>query len=206
MSSHWLLEDRCIAPGNRSTRYADRLYELFGAPSLKNLMRNLAELDWRRGQAGETGLNLLDGIWSDIRDRFSAGDEYARHTILAELAAAAIYQPNHVIALVRTAIDVPVQEPPDGAGSLYRQGQSYVLSALPNLLEATAHHPDHLRESVTTLWELAKAESKHSGTGDSAKAVLKRLASWHRFGDPSLNFTMLLQAVRLSEASGCIYP
>jgi hypothetical protein len=190
--SDWLLEDSCIGPGNRSTRYADRLYELFGAHSLKNLMRNLAELDWRRGQAGETGLNLLDGIWSDIRDRFRAGDEYARHTILTELAPA-------VIALVRTAIDVPVQEPPDGAGSLYRQGQSYVLSALPNLLDATAHHPDHLRESVTTLWELAKAESKRRSTGDDAKAVLKRLASWHRFGHPSLNFAMLLQAVRLSE-------
>jgi hypothetical protein len=33
-------------------------------------MRNLAELDWCRGQSAETGLNLLDGIWADIYQRF----------------------------------------------------------------------------------------------------------------------------------------
>ena len=60
-------------------------------------MRNLAELDWRRGQSGETGLNLLDGIWADIYQRFRAGDEYARHQILTDLSGAAIYQPDHVM-------------------------------------------------------------------------------------------------------------
>ena len=77
-------------------------------------MRNLAELDWRRGQAAETGLNLLNGIWSDISQRFRAGDEYVRHSILSDLAGAAIYQPGNVIALVRTAINNPIQVDPFG--------------------------------------------------------------------------------------------
>src|ERR1039457_7235477 len=34
--------------------------------------------------------------------------------------------------------------------------------------------------------------------GVSARSVLKRLASWHRFGDPTLNFAVLVQAIRLS--------
>jgi hypothetical protein len=79
----------------------------------------------------------------------------------------------------------------------YRAGQDYVLSALPSLLEATAFHPDQLGESVTTLWELSKKESGRSDGGDIAKTVLKRLASWHRFGDPALNFAMLVQSIRL---------
>lgn len=195
--SDWLVEQRCIGPNNRSTQYADRIYGLFGAHSLKNLMRNLAELDWRLGQSGETGLNFLDGIWTDLRARFRAGDEYARHNLLSELASAAIYQPEQVIGLIRLAIDDPIRESPDGEGSRYRLGQDYVLSALPDLLEATAHHPDYLRESVSTLWELTKKDANGRSSGSGARAVLKRLASWHRFGHPALNFAMLLQAIRL---------
>ncbi|MGA2571209.1 MAG: DUF4062 domain-containing protein [Terracidiphilus sp.] len=196
--SDYIFEERCISSGGQTTHYADRVYEHFGAHSLKELMRNLAELDWRRGQAAETGLNLLSGIWNDIHQRFRAGDEYVRHAILTDLAGAAIYQPDNVIALIRAAIDDPVQVDPSGEGSRFRSGQEYVLSALPNLLEATAYHPERLRESVTTLWELAKRGDGRDTMDGGAESVLKRLASWHRFGNPALNFAMLVQAARLA--------
>jgi len=196
--SDYILEERCVSPGGQATRYADRVYEHFGTHSLRELMRNLAELDWRRGQAGGTGLNLLNGIWTDIHQRFRAGDEYERHSILSDLAGAAIYQPDNVIALVRAAIDNPVQVDPSGEGSHYRVGQGYVLSALPSLLEATAYHPDRLTESITTLWELAMRGDERASIDSNAKSVLKRLASWHRFGNPALNFAMLTQAIRLT--------
>lgn len=197
--SDYLLEERCINRNGQSTLYADRVYEHFGAHSLKNLMRNLSELDWRRGQSGESGLNLLNGIWTDIHQRFHDGDEYVRHQILEDLAGAAIYQPGHVIALVRTAIDEPISLESAAGASRYRVGQDHVLSALPSLLEATAYHPDRLRECVTTLWELSKSGSPRSGGREAAKSALKRLASWHRFGNPALNFAMLVQAIRLTK-------
>ena len=106
-----------------------------------------------------------------------------------------------MIGLVRTAIENPIILDTSTEGSRYREGQDYVLSAVPSLLEATAFHPDRFRESVTTLWELAKKETRRSSTADSAKTVLKRLASWHRFGDPSLTFAMLVQAIRLSDSA-----
>lgn len=196
--SDYILEERCIGPGSRSTHYADKVYEHFGTHSLKNLMRNLAELDWRRGQSRQDRLNLLDEIWADIHQRFRVGDEYARHQILSDLSGAAIYQPDHVIALIRVAIDDPVKVDAASEGSQYRAGQDYVLSAVPSLLEAVAYHPDRLRESVTILWELTRTEFSRSNVANSAKAVLKRLASWHRFGNPALNFAMLVEAVRLA--------
>ncbi len=195
--SDWLVEDRCIGPGGRTTHYADRVYDAFGAHSLKSLMRNLAELDWRKGQAGETGLNLLDSIWADLHTRFRSGDEYARHSILGELEPAAIYQPVHVLGLIRMAIDAPVVLEEGGEGSGYRLGQSYVVTALPGLLEGTAYHPEHIRESVGILWRLAKGEDDRNSTGSSARAVLKRLASWRRYTDAAFYFAMLLQAIRL---------
>ncbi len=153
--SDFLLEARCLDSGGRSTRYGDQVYEAFGGPFLKSLMRNLSELDWRRGQASDTSLNLMSEIWADIHQRFRSGDEYARHSILTDLSGAAIYQPNHVIALVRTAIADPIKIDATSEGSHYRVGQGYVLSVLPGLLEATAHHIDWTTESIDTLWELA---------------------------------------------------
>lgn len=199
--SDYILEERCISVGGQATHYADRVYEYFGAHSLKELMRNLSELDWRRGQAGETGLSLLNGIWHDIGERFRAGDEYARRCILTDLAGAAIYQPDHVIALVRDAIANPIEKYPTSEANIYRAGQEHVLSALPDLLEATAYHPEHLKESVTTLWKLAKQNVDRNNRSKEAESVLKRLASWHRFGNPAMNFAMLVQAIRLTRCS-----
>lgn len=197
--SDYILEDRCVGQGNRSTKYADRIYDLFGAHSLKGLMRNLSELDWRRGQSGASGLNLLDGIWADINQRFRAGDEYERSQILDDLSGAAIYQPSHVIKLVRTAIDDAIQIDTAGQGSIYRAGQAHVLAALPDLLEATAYHPTCVRESITTLWEIAKGASDESRIAKGAQAVIERLASWRRFVSPALNFAMLVEAVHLAK-------
>ena len=195
--SDYLLEAQCINAGGATTRYADRVYEFFGAHSLKNLMRNLSELDWRRGRSIETNLKLLDKIWSDIYDRFRAGDEYSRQSILEDLAGAAIYQPDHVISLVRFAIENPISVDSANEGSFFRVGQEHVLAALPQLLEATAHHAEWRRESVSTLWDLTRGRDDRDSSTKSARSVLKRLSAWHRYGDPSLNFSMLVESIRL---------
>ncbi|MDW5266113.1 MAG: DUF4062 domain-containing protein [Edaphobacter sp.] len=196
--SDFLLEARCLDSRGRSTRYADQVYEAFGGPFLKSLMRNLSELDWLRGQVADASLNLLGEIWTDIHHRFRSGDEYARHSILTDLSGAAIYQPDHVIGLVRTAIANPIKIDPTSEGSHYRVGQDYVLSVLPGLLEATAYHVNWTTESIDTLWELALRHGGDAESATGAKGVLKRLSSWHRFGNPSFNFAMLLQAIRLT--------
>jgi hypothetical protein len=197
--SDFILEDRCIGPGSSSTKYADRVYAHFGAHALKELMRNLSELDWRRGMSTPSGLNLLGGIWADIYQRFRNGDEYERHTILSDLAPAAIYQPEHILALTRIAIDNPIVVSPSSDGSRYRSGQDYVLSSLPSLLEATAHHAEYLPESVTILWELSEKSTNMRGSAETAQSVIKRLASWRRYGHAAMNFAMLLQAVRFAK-------
>ena len=163
-------------------------------------MRNLAELDWRRGELLGSKLNLLDNVWEKVSHRFRIGDEYERHRILTELASAAIYQPHQVIALIRTAIDEPIRIATNTEGSLFRVGQDYVLSALPDLLEATAQHPDQIEESIDLLWDLT---GQGSGSVNS-RSVITRLASWRRFGDVSFNFAMLLQAVRLAKRADAL--
>ena len=58
---------------------------------------------------------------------------------------------------------IPFRSIPTGAFSQYRVGQDYVLSALPSLLQATAYHPDRLRESVITLRQLTRRPSGRGG-------------------------------------------
>ena len=48
------------------------------------------------------------------------------------------------------------------------------------------------------LWELAKQEAVRSGSASSAKAVLKRLASWHRYGNTAFTFAVLVQLIHLT--------
>jgi hypothetical protein len=196
--SDYLLEERCINEDGHSTRYADRVYEICGTHSLKNLMRNLAELDWRRGRQRDGGINLLNGIWDDIFIHFRTGDEFQRARVLGELSAAAIYQPDQILRLVRFAVDHPVVLLEGGDRSSFRPGQEYVLNAIPPLLEATAHHADKVAESVRLLWDFAKREGSRITSSVSAMNVLKRLSAWHRYGDAALNFAMLLQSIRLS--------
>jgi hypothetical protein len=129
---------------------------------------------------------------------FLSGDEYERTGILSDLASAAIYQPDQVIGLVRLAIDRPIAVDQTGDTSQFRLGQKHVLSALPPLLEATAYHPDKRRGSVTTLWELTKTTSDSGSAFESAKTILERLSAWHRYGDPSHNFSILIEAIRFT--------
>lgn len=195
--SDFVLEDRCVGKSKRSTQYADHVYNSFGRVFFRNLMRNLSELDWRLERSGY-GLDLLSGIWEQIRIDFSNADEYGRHHILDELSSAAVYQPDRILSLIYLALTQPIV-PQEGADSKHRAGQVYVVEAIPRLLEATAHHLTHLERSVDLLWQISRQERGRTSDSGGAKAVLKRLASYDLHGWPAFNFAMLLQAIRLSQ-------
>jgi len=198
--SDFVLEKRCVDDSSRSTRYADIVYDSFGETHFQNLMQNLSELDWRLGSR-PYGLDLLSGIWEKVEREFLAADEYGRHNILEQLRPAAIYQPEHILRLIDLALDNPIPADADAEslGRLFRMGQRYVVEALPGLLEATAHHPEHIKKSVDLLWTLSKMPGMRANDSGSPQGVLKRLASYDRFGWPAFNFAMLLQAIRLSK-------
>lgn len=194
--SDFLLEERCVGNSKRSTQYADHVYSWFGRVFFRNLMRNLSELDWRL-ERSEYGLDLLSGIWKQIENDFVSADVYGRHHILEELTPVAVYQPDRILQLVNLALRQPVLVIENEATSLIA-GQAYIVGTMPRLLEATAHHPNHLEESVNLLWEISRKE-RRSLDSSRAETVLKRLASYDRHGWPAFNFLMLLQAIRLSK-------
>ncbi len=192
--SDFVMEERCIGNSRVSTRYADQIFKIFGRVFFSNLMRNLAELDWRLERSGY-GLDLLSNIWTEIENTFKLEDAYRRRDLLEGLSSAAIYQPDRILHLVELALQKPI-EVDENTKARHPVGQTYVIEAIPRLLEATAQHPEYLRRSIDILWEITQVERSSSR---GAKAVLERLAAYHRSGYAFFNFAMLIQAIRLSQ-------
>jgi hypothetical protein len=200
--SDYVLETACVSPQGLSTGYADRIFAAFGDAFFEKLMQNLSELDWRLGRVGR-GLDLLNAVWNKIYARFREADTHRRRKLLEELRSAAVYQPGKILELVRLARTEPLVN--GDIPRIYRMGREYILEVLPVLLEATAYHPEFTSRSVDVLWELGSEESPEKQSDGSAKGTLERLASYQRYKWPAFNFTMLLQAIRLTRRVGSFY-
>jgi hypothetical protein len=199
--SDFILEDCCVGVNGASTQFADRVYGVFGPFFFKQLIRNLAELDWRVGPR-EYGLSLLADIWRRIEQNFLESDNYARHTLLADLLPAAFFQPEGVFRLIEIARSKPAAEVEPAFRGLLKNGRRYALEPAPRLLEATAHNLPFLQRSVDILWELARHDDPSDNSDTTARRTLERLASYDLNRWASFNFAMLLQCVRLCQKPG----
>jgi hypothetical protein len=199
--SDFILEDCCVGANGASTQFADRVYDVFGPFFFKQLIQNLAELDWRVGPR-EYGLSLLAGIWRRIEQEYLESDHYARRTLLADLFPAAFFQPERVFRFIEIARSQPAAEVEPALRGLLKSGKRYALSAAPRLLEATAHNLPFLQRSVDVLWELARHDDPSDNSDATARRTLKRLASYELNRWASFSFAMLLQCVRLCRKPG----
>jgi Domain of unknown function (DUF4062)/AAA ATPase domain len=198
--SDFVLEDCCV-DANGPTGYADRVFDVFGSFFFQQLVQNLAELDWRVGRP-EYGLSLLDGIWTRIEREFLEGDPNTRRRILEGLLPSAVFQPQRALRLIHLARTTPVVEVEPTYRRLLGDGRKYVMGVVPRLLDATAHNIDYLRRSMDVLWDIARTEDVHDNSDESARRVLKRLASYELNRWAGFNFAVLLNCIRLCERPG----
>jgi hypothetical protein len=98
----YLLDSACVIAG-QDTGFATNLFEHFVSIQAENLLRNLAEVQWRIDQTVGTP-QLLKGIWANIRSEFDAADMWGKLRILKIVEEAAAYQPDQALEIVRRAI------------------------------------------------------------------------------------------------------
>jgi hypothetical protein len=176
--SDYLLEERCLNEAGESTGYAEAVYNAFRTTALSNVLRNLAELDWRITQQAPSA-SLLERVWQTITDEFMAAGATGRATLLKEIKPTAAYQPRPVMQVVRIAMDGPAT-PTEGEG-LYSFGHEDVLRAIPPLL-GIAYHAEFTEEAVRRLWRLAAADIRRANQfPEHALRLLKELASYERY-------------------------
>jgi hypothetical protein len=156
-----ILATACLTPQGLPTGFADRVFAEFADDCLAQLLRNLAELDWRvRVDSGDES-PLLDRVWEQINEGFRAGGHRAREDVLGQLRDSAYFLPGRVLELVRYAVRNPA---PGGHEEVIPGYFSYaheiVTRAAPELLRRCAYTPDCLPACLDLLWELDRSDER----------------------------------------------
>jgi hypothetical protein len=169
-----VLEDTCLDAGGRSTGYAERVHGAFRDAVPGALLRNLAELDWRRSHGGAAagGEHLLRGIWAEMEAEFRAADGGRRAEMIRALGVVAYYQPGPALRLVRIARPHPALWAGPGAAQA-------LARAVPPVLGTIAYNLDYTGDCCDLLWQLARDQPMELDP-QSPLAVLHELAGYRR--------------------------
>lgn len=182
----YLLEQAATEQDGTLTRFADDMFAMFEEDHLSNLLKNLAELDWRISLR-DSGSHLLDGIWTTISQRFREQDAADRFDFLHAIEAVVQYQPERVHTIIQLAMDH--EATPAWKFGLYYYTQRKVLRKLPAFLGVTIFHPNVSRDAFDRLWQLAHNEDDE--VGRPSQRTLKSTIGYHKYKDVLFQERML---------------
>jgi hypothetical protein len=197
-----LLHEACVTVKGDITGYAEEVFEKFRSICLTRVLRNLAELDWRIGKAGDQQANLLSGIWSVIEAEFTQAANSVRCQILESIAEIAYYQPVRALRVVELAMQSPnpVEDKPFGIVSYTQRN---VLEKLPIILRNVGFNLDHLPYCCDLLWELGKDDGRPQNSEPYHPIrVLKELARFDIEKPLTVNHYLLVAAEKWLKDSG----
>jgi hypothetical protein len=176
-----VLQKACLTPQGGLTGFAQQVYERFAPIYLPQVLRNLAELDWRIQHATGEQTNLLSAIWNSIEEEFRTAPHSVRGQILDALKDIAYFQPERMLALVQYAMRNPATTPEDERVARFHQfTQADVVRRLPQLLKWISRTLDYLPLCADLLWELGRDEDRQSvlAAHEGAMFVLLDMASY----------------------------
>lgn len=190
LSDH-LLHSACFTPDNRSTGYADSLFEAFRGLTLDHLLRNLAELDWRLTRGERTA--LLGNIWSGIREWYLSASNSERLAFSPTLEKISYYQPSPILDVVDLAMEYP--KPDEGSGYL-RATHLDLVRSFPPVLRGVAHNIRYIRRAVDLLWRIGRDDSRQLNSHpDHGIRILQDLARYE-VGKPLTYNQAVLDSVK----------
>lgn len=186
-----ILAGAALLPDGTSTGYAERVYDALAGYAASDVLRNLAELDWRQRRDGAER-SLLSSLWTRIEKAFLAGTPDDRLRILRLVTEAAYYLPHQTMRLCRAAVDTPPAPVPSAEIPAYHVTQDDVLYALPDVLRRVGYSLDVLPAALDVLWELAQGEGDLLRPyPEEARKIIEGIS------EPSLNKPVDVQRVFL---------
>ena len=191
-----ILHQVSVTPQGQKTGYSDTVFHQFASLCPTEVLRNLAELDWRLRRSGTQASDLLDDVWQSIREEFHNRSNYGRTTILGILEQVAVYQPEKTLELVEYALRNPATTSEDPEWSkVYKFTHSDVLRQLPTLLRRISYTLDFTPRCFSLLWELGRDDARELNPNpDHAMRVLADLASYD-IGKPFIVSHLMLDAL-----------
>jgi hypothetical protein len=192
-----ILHRACQTPQGKKTGYAEKVFETFASISPSQVLRNLAELDWRVSQSDGNESDLLNKIWEAIDEEFRLANNAGRCRILDLLKEVAYYQPKRMITLVEYAQHNPTAAPEDERfAALYSFSHTNVLHKLPPLLRAISYTLEYMPRCCDLLWHLGRDDDRRLNSNpDHAIRILEDLAGYDIDKPLSINH-VVLQAVQ----------
>ncbi|MCU0650436.1 MAG: hypothetical protein MUF00_20790, partial [Gemmatimonadaceae bacterium] len=181
-----ILDTAMVASG-RPTAIDTEILHALGARVLLPLLRNVAELDWRRQVANQPA-DIFPSIWSSFSEAFRAAPNWQRVEWLAQLDPVAALQPGAMIAFAEALIDDPRGDERDERAEGFAGGMFAVptpdvavVRKLPPLLGRAALHPDCTVSALTLLWRMGQDDVRDLGQQtDHPLRVLTDTASYSR--------------------------
>jgi hypothetical protein len=177
LSDH-ILHSACIAKDGSSTEFADHAYDKFKSTHAKNILKNIAEIEWR-ARKNALNVDLLSSVWEKIHEDFKKADHYERTKILEEIEESAFYQPDKALELVNYAIKTPAR--PNPKKQLYGDfwKHRHVLEKTPSILKKIAFNLEYITPACKILWEIGRADDRElNPTPQHPVRILKELAEY----------------------------
>ncbi|HEY1379320.1 MAG TPA: restriction endonuclease, partial [Gemmataceae bacterium] len=179
LSDH-ILHEACLTPQGRPTGYAASVFASFREVSPAQVLRNLAELDWRVSLSSAGESELLAGVWDAIETDFRGCSHWGRQRWCEVLREVAYYQPARVYDLVRFAYRNPAApgEVEERLGE-YAPTHESVVDQLPDLLRRIAYTLEYLPRCLDLLWQIGRDDGRPTGPRPAhAMRVLADLAAY----------------------------
>jgi len=182
----YLLERASVGPNHYVTGYADAVFEAFHEGFLSNLLKNLAELDWRITQR-DPQTRLLENIWMRLRESFRTRQAHGRWQMLVEMQKVVAFQPAAVHRILQLAMDDPAETSYDYG---FEVTDAKVIRVVPELLAVTIYDPESSSDAFRRLWLLSK-RGPDEETRNRARRVLKEAIGYQKYKSLSFNERVL---------------
>lgn len=196
--SDYILHEACLTKQGDLTGYAQQVFNNFMQICPEQVLRNLAELDWRIYHTNGEETNLLAEIWRNIKEEFQKASNLDRYQMLNLLKGVAYYQPRKVLELVKFAMRNPATAADDDSiAQLYQFTYTDVQIKLPELLERISYALDYLPRCCDLLWELAKNDKRELNPyPEHPIRILTKLAKYDIYKSLEVNRIVLDSVAR----------
>jgi hypothetical protein len=149
-----ILHEACLTEQGESTGYAQEIFEAFREIYPTQVLRNLAELDWRVSFSSGQETNLIENILLNLKEKFKQASNSDRCFLLSLIKEIAYYQPKHSLDIVKFIIHRPTTNPEDK-----NIPDTYVLSKLPEILHRISYTLDYLPICCDLLWQIGRDDA-----------------------------------------------
>jgi hypothetical protein len=155
-----ILHRACLTDQGDSTGYAQEVFEAFREIYPTQVIRNLAELDWRVRSSDEWEPDLLDVVLRNLQEEFKQASNLDRYKLLDLIKEIAYYQPDYSLDIVQFAMRHPATTQEDESiHKRYQFTHSNVLSKLPEILNRISYTFEYVPVCCDLLWKLGRDDT-----------------------------------------------